>query len=115
MLIPYTAFADSSGNAMITINDVKSGLTRVIGQISVECLTAFRVGASAVLRLNNRYLTSTILASGDTAYNQPYIAQNTSDVITAAFTGFQVKDELCVTVYCIEIPWTANPPSAITV
>jgi len=115
MLIPYTGNADASGNCTITINDVKSGLTRVIGQISVECLTAFRVGATATLRMNGRYLTSTIIASADTAYNQPYIAQNTSDVITATFTGFTNKDELCVTLYCIEIPWTANPPSSITV
>lgn len=115
MLIPYTGTADASGTVTITINDVKSGLTRVIGQISVECLTAFRPGASAVIRLNNRYLTSTIIASGDTAYNQPFIAQNTSDTITAVFTGFNKNDEVAVTLFCIEIPWTANPPSAITV
>jgi hypothetical protein len=115
MLIPYTAFADASGNATITINDVKSGLTRVIGQISVECNTAFRPGAACTIRMNRRYLTSTILASGDAAYNQPYVAQNTSDVITADFSGFQNKDELVVTLYCVEIPWTANPPTSITV
>lgn len=115
MQIPYSAFANAQGSATITINDVKSGLTRVIGQISVECLTAFRVGATATLRMNGRYLTSTILASGDTAYNQPYIGQNTSDIITAVFAGFNSNDQVAVTLYCIEIPWTDNPPSAITV
>ena len=115
MQIPYSAFANAQGSATITINDVKSGLTRVIGQISVECLTAFRVGATATLKMNGRYLTSTIIASGDTAYNQPYIAQNTSDTITAVFTGFTNKDQVAVTLYCVEIPWTDNPPSSITV
>ena len=115
MQIVYTGTANASGNVTVTINDVQSGLLRVIAQISVECITAFRPGAACVIRRNGRFVTSTIIASGDTAYKEPFLQQTNTDTITCDFTGFTNKDNVAVTVFCWQGPWTANPPTSFVV
>lgn len=103
-----TATADSTGTAVVNFETISPGLQWVISQISLET-TPFRVGASCVVRRGGRYLTSTIIGSGDTAYGPPSIILLRGVLLTCTWTGLTQGDEAIATIWYEEQPWSNNP------
>jgi hypothetical protein len=116
----YTATADSNGNATITINDVPSGMMWVVPQWSIETednhgSVVFRVGATCATRRNQRYITSTNLASGSTAFGPPAFVFNSGDTVTFTCAGLMAGDEAIATLFFVEKQWDANPDPNVVV
>lgn len=109
MITPFTALADASGNATVTIPPVKSGLQWTVPQFSVESIPT-RVGASCVTRMNGNLITSTQVVPS-TAAGVPAILVNAGDVLTFTFAGLTQGDTAKVTLSYNEALWGTPPRS----
>ena len=106
--------AGSDGTGTITFSPLSPGLTWVVAQFSLET-TPFRVGCVCTVRKNGRFLTSTILGSGDTAYGPPAIILNRGDTLAFKWSGLTQGDQCVATLFYNESTWTTSPDPTIAV
>lgn len=106
-----TASADSTGTAVVTITPDKSGVQWTIAQLGVESVPP-RGTATATIRLNGRYVTSTIVMP-QSAGGQPFINLQYNDQFTVTFSGLTVKDEAIVTYFYNESLWGTIPKADV--
>lgn len=104
----------ASGIASIDFSPTSPGLNWVVAQFSLET-QPFRVGCVCVVRYNGRFLSSTILGSGDTAYGPPAIILYRGDILNFTWTGVQVGDECIATLFYNESQWSTSPDPTIAV
>lgn len=98
----------ASGIAQLDFVHGKSGVQWIVSQIS-NSTSPFRVGSTVTVKRNGRYLTSTPLASGDSASGPPAYLLNASDVLSLIFTGMTVGDQVEGTLFYDEKAWSPNP------
>lgn len=98
--------AGSSGTATLTISgeSIPTGVIWVVSQISVETLPV-RVTASATVRKNSRYITSSSQGSASSAQGPPYISLSSHDVFTIVWTGLTLNDACIATLLYTEHIW----------
>jgi hypothetical protein len=111
----FTATADATGIATAVVQPgPPSTLTWVIAQISIET-DPFRAGAAATITRNGRLVTSSSIASADTAYGPPAVAMNSGDNISCTWAGLQAGDVALMTIWFSEQPYGAAPDPNIVV
>lgn len=98
--------AAASGTATVTISgeSIPTGMVWVVSQISIETLPT-RVTASATIRKNGRYLTSSAQGSASSAQGPPYISLTSHDILTIAWTGMTLNDSCIATLLYNEHIW----------
>jgi len=104
----FTATADATGTAVITVQAVPAGLMWLVSQMGISTVP-FRVGAACTVKRGLEFIANSGLASADTASGQPAIQLTATDVLTATFTGLTKGDEALVTLFVEEIDWQNNP------
>lgn len=98
--------AGSSGTATVTVSgeSIPTGMIWVVSQISIETIPS-RVTASATVRKNGRYLTSSAQGSASSAQGPPYISLSSHDVLTVTWTGLSLNDSCIATLLYNEHIW----------
>lgn len=109
----YTGIALANGTATVNINDVPSSMMWVVPQWSIETeaggASVLRVGSTCTVRRNGRYVTSSTLGSGATAYGPPPIVLYSNDVLTFLWAGLTAGDEAIATIFYTETTWSNTP------
>jgi hypothetical protein len=106
--VTLSANASAAGVATVTFIATPAGLMWVVPQVSLETVP-FRVGATCTVRKNGRFLSSTALGSGDTAYGPPAIILYRGDQITFTWAGMTAGDECLATLFYSEQSWAEVP------
>lgn len=98
--------AGASGTATLTISgeSIPTGVVWVVSQISIETLPV-RTTASATVRLNGRYISSSAQGSASSAQGPPYISLTSHDVLTIVWTGLTLNDSCIGTLLYNEHIW----------
>lgn len=109
-----TAIADSTGAAVVSISLNNAGLVWVVAQVSNESVP-FRVGATAIIRRNGRFIAGTSIGSADTAYGPPAILLRSGDVLTVTWAGLTKGDQAIATAFYDEQPDSAKPTPNVVV
>lgn len=105
----YTATASAAGLATVIVNDgPPKGLIWVVAQISIETVI-FRVGSTAIVRRNGRFIANSSLGSGDTAYGPPAILVNNIGALTCDWSGLTPGDQAIMTIFYQEQDNSAEP------
>lgn len=104
---PFTAIANASGVAAVTVPPVLSGLQWTVAQSSVESLPT-RSGVTCVTTLNGNLVTSTQVVPA-TAGGTPAINLQAGDTLVYTFAGLTQGDTAKVTLYYNESPWGTPP------
>lgn len=104
--LSVTATADASGTAVATFQLVNSGLVWIVAQISNET-TPFRVGATATIRRNGRFIAASSIGSADTAFGPPSVLLRPGEQLTLTWVGLAVGDQAIGTIFYKEQPDTA--------
>jgi hypothetical protein len=104
----------AAGTASIDFSPTSPGLNWVVAQFSLET-QPFRVGCTCIVRKNGRFLSSTILGSGDTAYGPPAIILYRGDILNFFWNGLQNGDECIATLFYNESTWSQSPDPTIAV
>lgn len=99
-----TANADSTGSATVTVVHGKSGLQWILWQLTIETIPT-RTAASAVVRRNGAYITSSIIGSGSSAQGPPAIVLNDSDVLSVTWSNMTQGDECIARLLYEEVPY----------
>lgn len=109
-----SATANASGVAVIQFQPVAAGLIWIVPQYSVETLP-FRVGSTCTIRKNGRFVSSTSLGSGDTAYGPPALILNRGDILLFTWAGMTSGDECLATLFYKEQAWSEDidPTTAV--
>lgn len=108
--------AGASGTAVVTISgeSVPTGIVYVISQLSVETLPV-RTSATATVRKNGRYISSTAQGSASSAQGPPYISITSHDVLTITWTGMTLNDSCIATLLYNEHIWGQTPGNVAVV
>lgn len=98
--------AGANGTATVTVSgeSVPSGIIYVVSQLSVETLPV-RTTATATVRKNGRYLSSTAQGSASSAQGPPYISLSSHDILTITWTGMTLNDSCIATLLYNEHVW----------
>lgn len=104
----------ASGLARLDFIHGKTGIQWIVSQLS-NSTSPFRVGSTLSIQRNNLYVTSTPLASGDTATGPPFLLLNAADVLSFIFSGMTSGDQVLATIYYSEHLWSPNPQGGVVV
>lgn len=110
----YEDFADATGTAVVSVDGPSRGLQWIIPMFSNE-VNPFRVGSTFVVRRNGRFVTSTSLGSGDTAYGPPALLMNPGDTLVGTFSGLTQGDQAIFTIFYSEVAASAVPTPDVVV
>jgi len=100
--------AGANGTAHVQFSPIAAGLMWVVPQFSIEVIP-FTPGAACTIRRNGRFISSTALGSGDTAFGPPSIILNRGDVLSFDWAGMTPGSEAVATLFYSEQTWAATP------
>lgn len=110
---PATTTAAADGTATVTFTAVPTGLEWVVSQVGIETLPP-RNGATATIRKNGRYITSSALGSGSSASGPPFITLTSHDVLTVTWANMALGDT-CVAVLLYSEYIVGTLPGSVSV
>lgn len=83
--------ATGQTTAQVVLENVPTGRQWVVSQISVETIPP-RNTAQATVKLNGRYITSTVLGKGSSAQGPPFLTLTSNDDLTIDWSGMTAGD-----------------------
>lgn len=109
-----SALVPASGTVTISFQHYKTGLQWVVSQI-VNSTSPFRVGSVVTVLRNGGYITSTPLASGDSATGPPFLKLDASDSLDFVFSGMTAGDQCTAAIFYTEDQWSPSPQGGYVV
>lgn len=108
MNISRSALANAAGVAVVTLDGIPSGVEWVVAQINIESLPA-RSGSVVTIRLNGRFIASSIVGNAGTASGSPFVTCSSHDLLTVSWSGMTLNDSVIATFLYSEYLWGSTP------
>lgn len=100
----FSTFATGTSSQILTLGQPPSGLQWIVWQLTVQTIP-FEAGATAIVKRNGLYITSSVSGGRASAQGPPALRFLDTDVYTVQWDGVNSGDELICVILFEETQW----------